>query len=375
MDCQERLIKTLQHEEPDRVLVHCRGILPNGTYYKWFMDNYEGDGYFIPEFGDFTIHQEAIAQDTLFAGIPTIVGFPEIRLAETTPQGYPMHVGVNGHVKAIKMHGGVGYSWYLDGFFKTPAIRKQFYEEHGNPYTDTRYLPGEKEYENFHKKIKAIEKLGYPKVIIGQTGSIFETVFEGMGAAGLSRAMRKEPQALERILDEITDNILHAHKLMLEAGSIVVGTADDLGQKGRGLINPKDFARFFKPRLARICDQVHKHGGFTWMHSCGFVEPFLPDLIDAGLDAIQSLEPAAGVDLARVKENFGDKMTFVGGMDSTRTLSFGSVDEVVADVKRCLAAGMPGGGYIAGPSHRIIDCPPENVAALKATIAKHGRYR
>ena len=110
------------------------------------------------------------------------------------------------------------------------------------------------------------------------------------------------------------------------------------------------------------------------MHSCGFIEEYLPDLTDAGLDAIQSLEPAAGVSLERVKENHGDKMTFVGGMDSTHILSFGTVDEVRDDTIKCLKAGMPGGGYIAGPSHRIIDCPPENVSMLKKTIQEYGKY-
>ncbi|MHA1684294.1 MAG: uroporphyrinogen decarboxylase family protein [Promethearchaeota archaeon] len=374
MDNFDRLMKTLEHEEPDRVLVHNRGILPNGTYYQWFMKNYEGDGYFLPEFGDFTIHHESIKQDTVFAGIPTIINYPTIVLDEKSPKGYPIHVGASGHMKVHSTHGGLGYSWYIGGYFKTPAIRKQYYEEHGNPFGNEEHMPGEREYEAFKRKLDAMKKIGYEKVVIGQSGSLFETVFEGMGAAGLSRAMRKEPREVEKMLDEMTVNILHAHKLMLEAGAYVVGIADDLGQKGRGLVSPRDYKRFFAPRLKKICDQAHKYNAFTWQHSCGFIEEFLPDLIAAGLDAIQSLEPAAGVDLARVKEKYGDKITFVGGMDSTRTLSFGTPEEVRQDTLKCLKAGMPGGGYIAGPSHRIIDCPPENVAMLKTTIEKHGRY-
>ena len=64
-------------------------------------------------------------------------------------------------------------------------------------------------------------------------------------------------------------------------------------------------------------------------------------------------KPAAGVDIARVKENHGDKLTLIGGFDSTDTMSFGTPQDVIADVKKCLKAAMPGGGYIAGTSHGI----------------------
>ncbi|MFX0101164.1 MAG: uroporphyrinogen decarboxylase family protein [Candidatus Hodarchaeota archaeon] len=371
-------MKTLQHEEPDRVLVHMRGVLPNGTYRQWFNRNYDGDGYFLPEFGDFTVEHESIGQDTVFAGIPTLIGTPSVILDEKDPNGFDIHVSVaSGHMKVHSMHGGLGYSWYIDGYFKTPDIRKQLLEENGidQLFGNEKYMPGEREYEAFKRKLKAMEKLDYEKAVIGQSGSLFENTFEGLGASGLAHWMRKYPSELDKLLDEMTGNILHAHKLMLEAGAYVVGIADDLGQKDRGLVSPKNYARFYKPRLKKICDQAHKYGAFTWMHSCGFIENFLPHLIEAGLDAIQSLEPAAGVSIDRVKENFGDKMTFVGGMDSTRILSFGTVDEVIADAKHYLEVGMPGGGYIAGPSHRIIDCPPENVQALKDTIQKYGKYR
>ncbi|MHA1371764.1 MAG: uroporphyrinogen decarboxylase family protein [Promethearchaeota archaeon] len=340
------------------------------------MENYDGDGYFLPEFGDFTIQHESIGQDTIFAGIPTIINYPIVELKDFKhPKGYRRYIGANGHINEHRVHNGVGYSWYIDGYFKTPEIRNRFYEEHGHPYNDPKYRPGNEHFESFKRKLDVIEKLGYPKVVIAQSGSFFETLFEGMGAAGLARAMRKEPDAVHKILKEVTGNVLHTHKLMLEAGAYVVGIADDLGQKGRGLISLKNYRQFFKPCLKKICDQAHKYGAYTWMHSCGYIEDFLPDLIDAGLDAIQSLEPAAGVDLKRVKERFGDKITLVGGMDSTRILSFGTPEEVRDDAKKCLEIGKPGGGYIAGPSHRIIDCPPENVFALKKALKDFGTYK
>ena len=75
-----------------------------------------------------------------------------------------------------------------------------------------------------------------------------------------------------------------------------------------------------------------------------------------------------------MKENHGDKLTLIGGFDSTDTMSFGTPQDVIADVKKCLKAAMPGGGYIAGTSHRIINVPIENVKAMVDTIHTFGNY-
>ncbi|MFX1446393.1 MAG: uroporphyrinogen decarboxylase family protein, partial [Promethearchaeota archaeon] len=100
----------------------------------------------------------------------------------------------------------------------------------------------------------------------------------------------------------------------------------------------------------------------------------LPDMVDAGLDCIQALEPAAGVDLAQLKETLGDRVAFMGGMDSSNILNFGTPEDVKEDVKKCIKAAAPGGGYFAGPSHNILNAPWENMLALKAALEKYRKY-
>ena len=79
-------------------------------------------------------------------------------------------------------------------------------------------------------------------------------------------------------------------------------------------------------------------------------------------------------ELANLKETLGDKLIFIGGMDSSVALNFGTVQDVVDDVKKCIKAAGEGGGYIAGPSHNILNSPWENVIAMRDAILKYRRY-
>jgi uroporphyrinogen decarboxylase len=119
--------------------------------------------------------------------------------------------------------------------------------------------------------------------------------------------------------------------------------------------------------------ECKKNGIYIVFHSDGFIEPLLPDLIDAGIDCIQSLEAPAGVDLAGLKEKLGDRVCFMGGMDLT-VLSFGTPKNVEDEVKRCIKAAAPGGGYFAGPSHNILDAPWGNILAFRTAIEKYRKY-
>jgi Uroporphyrinogen decarboxylase (URO-D) len=400
MDNHERMIKTFEHEEPDRVLVHHRGILPNGTFYQNWMKKYaedeelpDEDVLFLPHFGDLTL-STWVGQDTVFGGIPVVAKYQSVKLLDAIDNNmshpilkkmrsvpkerWPnLKVSYNGSISENRSYNGMGYNWHHDGFFSDEETRKNFYERYGDPLDD-KFRPTNHHFETYQKQLKTLAEMGYPKIMVGQTGSFWEALFEGMGLGAASRSMRKFPKHIHDVIDMYFKNMEYAWKMMLDAGDkygpIIIGLADDLGQKGRGLVSVKNWVEFIKPKYKRLMDLAHKRGAYTWQHCCGFMEEYLPDLIDAGLDAIQSLEPAAGVDIQRIVDNHGDKMTFVGGFDSTNTMSFGTEADVIADVKKCLKAAMPNGGYFAGTSHRIINVPIPNVVAMRETIKKYGTY-
>jgi uroporphyrinogen decarboxylase len=110
------------------------------------------------------------------------------------------------------------------------------------------------------------------------------------------------------------------------------------------------------------------------LHSDGMIQKLLPDLIEIGVDLVHPLEPLPAMDLAGIKQNFGDKLCFLGGIDISHAMP-GSLDDVVAEAKLRISQLAPGGGYILAPSNHLQeDIPPENVAGLYAAAREFGRY-
>jgi uroporphyrinogen decarboxylase len=149
---------------------------------------------------------------------------------------------------------------------------------------------------------------------------------------------------------------------------------DDLGYKGSTIFSIDQFKEFILPYYKQIYQECKKHGMFIIQHSCGYIDKLLPYMVDAGLNGIQALEPAAGVDLAHLKETLGDKVAFLGGIDASNILNFGTPKDVEEEVKRCIKAAARGGGYFAGASHNILNAPWENILALRTAIEKYRKY-
>ncbi|MFW9784129.1 MAG: uroporphyrinogen decarboxylase family protein, partial [Candidatus Heimdallarchaeota archaeon] len=87
-----------------------------------------------------------------------------------------------------------------------------------------------------------------------------------------------------------------------------------------------------------------------------------------------ALEPTAGVNLGQLKDTLGEKVSFMGDIDSSRTLNFGTLKEIEEDVKKCIMAACQGGGYFVGPSHNILNDPWENCILLRDAMIKHRNY-
>ena len=111
-------------------------------------------------------------------------------------------------------------------------------------------------------------------------------------------------------------------------------------------------------------------------HSCGGIRPYIGDLIDIGLQILDPVQPlATGMDSAELKAEFGDRITFHGGVDEQHVLPFGTPDDVVAEVRLRLAAFGPGGGYILAPSHYVqADTSPENIVTMCRSAIEFGQY-
>ena len=141
---------------------------------------------------------------------------------------------------------------------------------------------------------------------------------------------------------------------------------DDYGTQ-RGLFwSPATWRRFIKPRLKKLYDLAHDRGYPVMQHSCGSVVQVLPDMIEIGLDVLQPIQvSAAGMDPAALKEQFGDRLAFMGAVDAQRVMAFGSPDDVREEVRNRIEILAPGGGYILSTSQGITpEIPVENIRAM-----------
>ena len=111
------------------------------------------------------------------------------------------------------------------------------------------------------------------------------------------------------------------------------------------------------------------------MHSCGFVEPLLPDMVDAGIDCLDPIDPGAGLDLATIKRSHGGRICLKGNVDCAGVLPSGAPDEVAAATRECIEAAEANGGYILSSSNTIHrGVKPENYRAMLQALREYGKY-
>jgi uroporphyrinogen decarboxylase len=167
-------------------------------------------------------------------------------------------------------------------------------------------------------------------------------------------------------LDELGDNV------------DIIKIGDDLGIQTGLMISPKMYRDFLKPVHADFIEFIkNRTKAKVLFHSCGDVAPLIPDFIDIGVDILNPIQTSTGSisDLSALKKQFGKNIVFCGAIDSHRVLPYGSVEDVRAEVKRVMQILGPGGGYMLGAVHTVMnDVPPENVLAMVDAVEEFGHY-
>ena len=127
---------------------------------------------------------------------------------------------------------------------------------------------------------------------------------------------------------------------------------EDMGFKGRPFMSPDMYMELIQPYQKQIFDYVHSRGLKVIVHSCGFVEPLIPGLIDAGIDCLQAMEVKAGMDLLRIHQNYGSKLALMGGLD-VRPVANNNPDAMRAEVAAKVPKVIGNYGYIFHSDHSI----------------------
>jgi len=148
----------------------------------------------------------------------------------------------------------------------------------------------------------------------------------------------------------------------------------DLGYRNGLLFSPRHFEEQLHPVFKELCRFFHAHGMYVFLHSCGRVKDLIPYFIEEGIDCLQPLEVKAGMDLIELKDKYGDKMTFMGGID-VRLMSLDDPRPIEEEIKRKITIAKEGGGYIYHSDHSV----PKNISfqnykRVIELVKKYGEY-
>lgn len=189
-----------------------------------------------------------------------------------------------------------------------------------------------------------------------------------------------EPELTHEIVRRISDFFYAHHRRMFEACDGLIDYAqvtDDLGGQTGPLISLATYREFYAPQHARFIKLCHEFGIKVMHHDDGSCRPFLPLLVEMGIDILNPVQwTCPGMDLRELKTEFGHRICFHGGIENQRILPFGTPEEVRAEVRHCIdELARDGTGYIVAPCHNLqVVTPVENILAMYDEAHHYGAH-
>jgi len=269
-----------------------------------------------------------------------------------------------------------GIGWVIDEY-KTPFGTGHYTNPHTRPLG-----ADEPDLSNFHAP-DANDPAQYEHVerLVGQYGdeyftvgrvhcTIFELAWALRGFENLLVDLMMDPDLANQILDVVAGYHKDVAVNMAKRGVDMVWLGDDWGAQNSSIVSVDTWNEFFKPRYADICSAIKAvnpniHIGF---HSDGCVYNMIPGLIDVGVDVLNPIQTEC-MDPAYLKREYGDKLSFFGGVAVQSTLPLGSPADIQAEFKWLRETLGAGGGWICAPTHHVqLDTPIENFIELTRCI-------
>lgn len=208
--------------------------------------------------------------------------------------------------------------------------------------------------------------MGVADVEIGSTFCWAEHFLVGLIAA---------PDLIHRYLDARLRITLALLKGMLERGVDGVHGGYDWASARGPMFSPRHFEEFVFPRLEKITELCHSYGVPYVKHTDGNVNSLLEGMIKAGVDGFHAIEPRAGMDIARLKREYGDRLTLLGNVDCSTVLVDGPLEAVRAQTRQVIRAAAPGGGFLLSTSNSVHpSVRPAYYLAMLETACEVGRY-
>ncbi len=352
MTSRERVLLALQHKEADRIPIHDS---PWGTTVtRWRKEG-------LPE--DQSPHQY-FGFEFSGAGCNNSLQLPHKVIEETDE--YTIATNADGAVMK-NFKGKTSTPEMIDFTITT----REIWEEH-----KPRMVMNESRV-NLEEQLEANKKAReagyfYPMSF----GPGFTKVCDMVGPERTMIKMMTEPDWIKDIFMtdaqlcvDIAEEMM-GYGIEFDAGFI----GDDLGFRDYGFFAPETYRELLMPAHKLICDCFKSRGLFMVLHTCGYNMEFIPLFIEAGFDCIQPLEVKAGNDMLKLKRDYGEHLSFMGGID-VRAMASPDPDDIIREISTKIPVMKQGGGYIYHSDHSV----PDNVSLASysrvISLAKeYGKY-
>jgi uroporphyrinogen-III decarboxylase len=240
-------------------------------------------------------------------------------------------------------------------------------------------IPEKKFYEEIgwgKRQRTIIENVGNTLALIGDCSSATMAFYVGM--RGMQRAMLdliEQPQFVHRVMEKGVAIAVEKGKFNIDLGIRVLRLNDSVGNMS--VISPRHWRTFIFPHMKAVCDELHRYNQDVriYCHICGNVLPIVEDLVETGLDCIGPLDPLGGFLPADVRQEVGDAVSLMGGVN-TLTFLQGSPSDILHESRACIQQAGEHGGYILGSGCVVPrDAKKENLLALREAAERYGKYQ
>lgn len=220
--------------------------------------------------------------------------------------------------------------------------------------------------DSSHQKAQADAIKAADRIAVGNMQiTIWETAWYLRSMENLFCDMMMEDEMAEVLLDKVLELSLIRASAFTRAGVDVLYFGDDIGMQHTTMMSEELYCRWLKPRLKKLISHVKSINPevIIFYHSCGFVEPFIPHLIEAGVDVLNPIQSEC-MDFTEICRKYGDQISFHGTIGTQTTMPFGTPEEVKQTVFAHLDAAGPKGGLFVAPTHLLEpEVPLENILA------------
>jgi uroporphyrinogen decarboxylase len=240
---------------------------------------------------------------------------------------------------------------------------------------DTWHPPDPDEPWRYEKLTELVKRYKGQRAIIASFQDPFNVANEVRGATNHYTDFVKNPDLVDRLAGLIRDYYLRYIRNCIEIGAEIIFFAGDYATAKWPMLSREHFAKHVIPVLKALVDETKSRGAYFVKHTDGNIMPIIDMILDTGISGLHPIDPNAGMDLGEIKEKYGHRVCLVGNVDCAYTLTWGTLEEVREDVKRCVRQAARGGGYICMSSNSIHSAvKTENYVEMVKAIRDYGKY-